>query len=156
MKYTIKWCEVKKEGETNGRKWKITEMTLVDEEGKEVEGNVSTFDSVLNGDTIDGEIVDGKYGKEFKAIKETKGGAYKEKMIEKAQETKANYIAKAQGAKEDAIMWSSCFRDATLITIAQNQGQKLSDRDFKDEWEGWRKWLLERFNDDIKDVINPF
>lgn len=95
--YSIVWAEVKKEGETNGRPWKITEMTLKDAEGVETE-KVSTFDAVNNGETVEGEIIKNDKGYlNFKKLSDKKPNM--DRLIEKKQ----TGIIEAQGRKEESI-----------------------------------------------------
>lgn len=98
MIYTIKWCETKKTGETNGRKWTITNMTLVDADGTEIQ-NVSTFAEVLNGGTIEGEIV--KKG-DYLNFEPTKSDNRKPNM-DRLMEKKSTQIAESQQRKEESI-----------------------------------------------------
>lgn len=113
QKYTIEWSEVKKEGETNGRPWKITEMTLKDEKGNTIE-KVSTFDSVVTGGTIEGEVTKNDKGYlNFKAASAKKPNTgYKEKVINEAMDKKNQNIQAAQD--RSAWMWSKT-NAATLI-----------------------------------------
>jgi len=162
MKYKINWCE-KKTGKS-GKEYMVMHLRVLDEKGEEGEEiqNVSGFElSYAPGMEIEGEIVQNGNYKNWRPKLEApefikKGNPnFRTQQIEKAQATKASYIEKAQNAKEDSIMWSSCCRDATLLTIATKDAN-MSDDDVKSYWEHWRKWLLERWNDDSKDIINPF
>ncbi len=152
-KYTVEWCEVKKTGETNGRAWKIINMTLKDESGVETT-DVSTFDPVTPGLTIEGEIeLKGQY-KNFKGTPKVapqgNSGAFKGAQIAKAQETKAEYIAVAQGNKELGIKVSSTIRMAVDLAIAQGaevaNGEPLAARILL-----WRQWLWQEWDKEEKD-----
>lgn len=111
MKYTIKWCEITKNGNTNGREWQMTKMTLVDEAGKETD-EVTTFDTVINGGTIEGEIVQKGQYLNFVTAKPESGRKpnmdrvmeKKATMIGEAQTAKAQHIAEAQD--RSAWMWA--------------------------------------------------
>lgn len=101
MIYKVEWSEVKKEGTSaNGRTWKITEMTLKDEQGVITE-KVSTFDSIMTGQEIEGTIADGKYGKEFKRLE--KPEFMKKPNMDRIVEKKAGLIAEAQTNKAQQI-----------------------------------------------------
>ncbi len=65
MKYTIEWSEVTKTGETDGRPWKMTKMNLKDENG-DLHDGVTTFDSVMTGGELEGEIIIKGIYKNFK------------------------------------------------------------------------------------------
>lgn len=148
MIYTIEWCEVKKTGKTNGREWKITEMTLVDQQGVKTT-NVSTFDPVMNGQIIDGEITQGKYGLEFKAKKEeTPKSAYKAQVIEKTMERKETSIKNFQDNKEWSIKVSSTMRMAVDLAIAENQPEA-------ERIKAWREWLWNHWDVET-DQYPPF
>ena len=148
MKYTVEWCEVKKTGEKNGRQWKMTSMTLKDEAGV-VTDEVTTFDPVMPGITIEGTIeLNGQY-KNFKSTPVTskQGGnsAFKGQQIEKAQAKTAEYVAVAQGRKEEGIKMSGAQRDAVLIvtTLLNNKFYtELSVPEIKNVITEWRNWFL--------------
>lgn len=155
MKYTVEWAKTKKEGETNGRAWKIIEMTLKDEAGVVTE-EVSTFDPVTPGITIEGTIeMKGQY-KNFKstpvAPKQGGNAGYKTKMMEETMEKKSEHIRVAQDNKELGIKMSSTIRMAVDLAIASKQ-------DFDGEVElkanvlEWRKWLWLEW--DKKDTDYP-
>ena len=97
--YTIKWSETKKEGETNGRAWKITNMTLTDQDGKDIE-NVSTFEPVMTGGTIEGEIVAKGQYLNFEHKKVDNG---KKPNMDRLMEKKSTQIAEAQSNKAQQI-----------------------------------------------------
>ncbi len=115
-KYTIKWAEEKRKGSTNGRDWKITEMTLVDEQGVEIE-KVSTFDTVMNGGTLEGTIETNDKGYlNFKKSTDKKPNMdrlmeKKSSQIAEAQHNKAEQIAQAQ----DRSAWMWAKNNASLL-----------------------------------------
>lgn len=146
-KYTITWCEVKKTGERNGKPWTINTMTLKDEQGVITE-NVDTFDTIVNGSTIEGEIIPGKYGKDFVKAKAVAGANLKTAQIEKTMERKEQSIGKFQDNKELSIKVSSTMRDAVLLAIAE--GQPNIETILK-----WREWLWKNFEVPT-DLYPPF
>lgn len=146
-KYEITWCEIKKTGETNGRPWKITSMTLKDEVGN-VTDKVDTFDPVTPGITIEGVIeMKGQY-KNFKSTPTTSktgsNGAYKSQQIEKAQDRKSSDIERFQGKKEEAIKMAGAQRDAVLIVIElmKNTAMPFSEEAIGVKIVEWRNWFL--------------
>lgn len=151
MKYSIVWCEVKKTGEYNGKPWKITSMTLKDEAGIIIEG-VDTFDTVLNGITMEGTIEEKGQYKNFKstpvAPKTVSGTTYRAKQINDVMEKKAEYISTAQGNKELGIKVSSTMNKAIDLAIAE--GSPTDERILY-----WRKWIWEHWDAEEKD-FNPF
>ncbi len=118
MKYTITWCEVKKTGEKNGKPWKITTLTLKDEQGLVIE-NVDTFDEVINGETIEGVVVDGQYGKNFKMNKPSNGA---KPNMERVMEKKASLIGEAQNVKAQNI---AAAQDRSEMMWAKNNASIL-------------------------------
>ena len=157
MKYTISWCEVKKTGETNGREWKITEMTLKDEAGNEHE-KVSTFDAVMSGQTIDGDIsINDKGYKNFKTAPSPKavaGANFKAKQIEETMQRKETSIGKFQDNKEWSIMVTSSMNKAIELAIAEygnglayTYGETLGEN-----IKGWRNWIITNWEVDKTDT----
>lgn len=159
MIYSIKWCEVKKTGTTNGRDWTITEMNLEDSEGKTTE-KVSTFEPVMSGGTIEGTIVKNDKGylnfKKLEApdfIKQQRKPDIS-KSVEKAQERTAEGVKIAQERTSWSVKTSATMRDAVMIATARG----ISGWD-KDEIEKailkWREWLWTNF-DVESDQYPPF
>lgn len=152
--YTIKWCEISKTGNTNGRAWQITKMTLVDPEGKETEG-VSTFESVMNGGTLEGKIVTNDKGylnfiKKLEApafIKQASNSAYKTQQIEKTMERKEQSIAKSQDNKEWGIKIASSMNKAVDVAIAENKDNITPEDILR-----WRKWIWNNWDIDLDDT----
>lgn len=141
MIYTIEWCQLKKNGNTNGREWKITEMTLVDQNGVKTEA-VSTFEDVMNGQMIEGEIFQGKYGMEFKKkVEEKPKNNFRTQQIEKMVERKENGIKNFQDNKEWSIKVSSTMRDAVLLAIAEGKPEPERIKQWR-EWL-WNNWSVE-------------
>lgn len=153
MIYKVEWSEVKKEGNTNGRAWKITEMTLKDEQGVITE-KVSTFDSVMTGAEIEGSVVKNDKGyltfKKLEApnfVKENRS-AFKQKVIDETMQRKEQSIGKFQDSKEWSIKVSSTMRDAVLLAIAEQNPTK--ENVLK-----WREWLWNNFDVET-DQFPPF
>jgi hypothetical protein len=151
-KYKIDWCEVKKTGNTNGREWKITEMTLTDEEGKKTD-KVSTLENVAPGLELEGKIVTNDKGylnfvKKLEApefVKKAGNSAYKEKLMNETMARKETSITKFQDNKEWSIKISSTMRDAVLLSIAEQN--PTADRIL-----AWRRWLWNNWDVDLEDT----
>lgn len=138
MKYKIEFCVQKKTGNTNGKDWAITEMSLLDEQGV-LHENISTFDSVMMGGTLEGEIVTNDKGyKNFKTAKAVAGANFKTAQIEKTMERKEQSIGKFQDNKELSIKISSTMRDAVLLAIAEGKPDITTIQK-------WREWLWNNF-----------
>jgi hypothetical protein len=149
MRYTIQWSEVKKEGEKNGKPWKITTMHLRDENGNLIEG-VDTFDPVMSGSTLEGEITQGQYGKNFKTAKAVAGSNFKAAQTEKLMEKKEQSISKFQDNKEWSIKLASSMGKAVDLAIASlKQETHVTDSMFGESIMYWRKWILNNWD------INP-
>lgn len=139
-KYTIEWSELIKEGVSeNGRAWKMTKMSLKDESGAMHE-DVTTFDEVITGGEIEGDIImKGKYKNFQKAFKKPKLEKpefikAKEEAIKKAQDRTQVGVQKAQEHKDVSIKVSSTMRDAVQLAIAEGNPTV-------ENIESWRKWL---------------
>lgn len=148
-KYTITWCETKKEGEKNGKPWKITSLTLKDEHGNTID-KVDTFDPVMNGETVEGEITESQYGKNFKKMtpKAVAGANFKTQQMEKVIERKEQSITKFQDSKEQSIKLASSMSGAINLAIAeQNPSPENVIK--------WRKWILNSWDIDPTD-LNAF
>lgn len=150
-KYKIVWAQEKKKGETNGRPWVITNMTLEDEQGNTTE-NVSTFDPVMSGGTIEGTIVKkGEYLNFSKLeppefIKKQQGILnYKSQQIEKVMDKKEASISHFQDKKEENIALAGAQRDAVLIvTMIYNNLNHPNEsvEAIKEHIIKWRNWFL--------------
>lgn len=149
MKYKIDWCEVKRSGTTNGRNWKITEMTLTDEQGV-VHEKISTFDDVQNGTEVEGSISTNEKGyRTFIKVKDTNKKPNFDRIIEKkadmiglAQDKKAQSIAQAQDrsawmwAKNNASMLlanSANFKDFTELDEIADRVTVLATKIYNSE-----------------------
>lgn len=155
-KYKIDWIEVKKTGNTNGRAWQITEMTLRDEEDKVTE-KVSTFETVSPGMELEGKIVKNDKGylnfvKKLEApefIK--KGSAYKEQVMEKTMARKEESISKFQDNKEWSIKVSSTMNKAIELAIAQKDEIPPTET-MQDTIIYWRKWIWNHWDVELGDT----
>lgn len=161
--FTIKWCNVAKKGNTNGRDWTITSMTLIDEQGNETP-DVSTFTSVMNGGTLEGRIVKNDKGylnfvPKLEAPEFIKKGNsnFKTQQIEKSMERKETSINKFQDNKEWSIKVASSMNKAIDLTIAEMKGElsKMDSGDVAEMILKWRKWILNNWDVDYTDV-QPF
>ncbi len=129
MKYSIEWSEVIKRGETNGRAWKMTKMNLKDEAGQ-LHDEVTTFDDVMTGGTLEGTIeMKGKY-KNFKNLpKAPSNSIYKRpditENVKVAQERKEASIEKAQD--RSAWMWAKTNASTLLAGNAHFQQQNFGE-----------------------------
>ena len=128
MKYLIDWMENKVSAKGN----KYATLTLKKEDGTKIDATIFTsfpnFETLKPADTVEGELKAQDYqGKTTYTLEVPKvattgqTGAFKGQQIAKAQETKARYIATAQGNKELGIMTSSTIRMATDIALAESQ-----------------------------------
>jgi hypothetical protein len=156
--YKINWAEVKRKGNTNGRDWAITEMSLEDKDGNITE-KVSTFDSVMPGQEIEGSIEKNDKGylnfKKLEApnfIKENRSN-FKTQQMEKIIERKEQGIAKIQDNKDWSIKVSSTMRDAVLLAIEYHRNH--FDEDLKDLVLKWREWLWNNWDVEA-DQYPPF
>ena len=153
-KFTIAWCEVKKTGIGAKGPWTITKVTLKDEMGVTID-NVDTFDEVVNGTTVEGEITEGQYGKNFKKItpKAVAGMAHKEKVINETMQRKEQSIGKFQDNKEFSIMVASSMSQAVALATAESKDigtQHLDERVIF-----WRNWIITNWNVEKTDT-QPF
>jgi hypothetical protein len=127
MKFKIEEVKIKKEGEKNGKPWKITSMTLIDEHGVTTE-NVDTFDAVESGFFIEGEIEKGQYGLNFKktpSAKQQAGANFKSQQIEKVMDKKADQIAQAQD--RSAWMWA---KNSACLLVAHHPAYRDEESPF--------------------------
>lgn len=158
MKYKILWCEVKREGSTNGRAWKITEMSLEDEAGVKTD-KVSTFNNVAPGQEIEGDIKTNDKGylnfiPKLEPPAFIKNNNFKTQQMEKVMEKKEQSITKFQDSKEESIKVSSTMRDAVLLTIAEKGNTQMSANEMKSMIEKWRYWLYEKWEMTNEKVVN--
>lgn len=144
MRYEILWCEVKKAGETNGRPWKITNMSLKDEAGNTID-DVSTFDVVTPGITIEGTIeMKGQY-KNFKSAPSGSKSGFKGNQMAVVKKTQEG-VKVAQQNKDLSIKMSSTMRMAVDLAIASkpiypaDSGIVMAEIS-TEEIKKWRKWL---------------
>lgn len=159
MKYKIELCEVKKEGSTNGRNWKITEMTLIDEGGIKTE-KVSTFNSVAIGQELEGEIKQNDKGylnfiaklEPPQFMKQQSNTAFKTAQMEKVMDRKEQSIGKFQDTKDWSIKTSSTMRDAVLLTIAEKGDIPMRDEELGQMVVKWRKFLWNHFDVNLEDT----
>lgn len=100
----------------------------------QVTENVSTFDPVKEGVSLDGQIVQNGSYLNFKAQAAVKTGG-RQSSIDKAMTRKEEGIARSQDRKEDAeeikhqnICHTSAIRDATLLTVAMIEAGILGSK----------------------------
>lgn len=150
MRFTIEWSEVIKEGTGEKGAWKMSKMTLKDEEGNTIE-NVRTFEPAMPGQELEGLIVYNEKYKtnEFKKkLEKPNFLKHKDAQIEKAVARKETSIARFADNKDFSIMQSSTMRDAVLLAIAQ---QDPSHENVLAQ----RKWLLDHWEVKVTDT-EPF
>ena len=145
-KFTIQWCESKDGTSKAGKPYTITKMTLVDEKGDKFE-NVSTFDKVVNGGEIEGEVVKKGEYLNFESKKAVANAGYKERVMEQTMARKEGSIAKFQDNKDWSIMTSSTMRDAVLLAIAElNATPNANAGTLTSRIENWRNWLVSHWD----------
>jgi len=158
--YTIK--KVENLTTSKGAPYKKVDVMKVD--GTMVTG-VSAFSfkypnlaELVDGATITASIViDGNYKNLIGATQNApKGnsGAFKAQQIEKAQETKATYIAKAQDNKEMGIKTSSTIRMAVDIACALTPDQR--EGTMEETIRRWREWLWLEWERTGSNELPPF
>lgn len=78
--------------------------------------------------------------------------------IKEAVKEKARSISASQDRKENSIKMSSACRDATQIIISYPEvltNPEMAGK-IKEKWLEWRSWFLERSEDKITDITEPF
>lgn len=152
-KYEIISVEIKKEGKTNGRPWKITEMNLKDEQGV-VTDKVSTFDNVMAGSVIEGKIVTNDKGYlSFQTKKAEAKANFKTAQTEKLMERKETSIGKFQDSKEWSIKLASSMGKAIDLALAEEK--EMNDESRKLSIKKWREWILNNWEVNPEN-IQPF
>ena len=155
-KYQVSWIKEDTKGNTNGRDWIKYEVTLKDEQGNET--TAKTFDNLGNGTTVEGEITENQWGKNFKKAPSPKavaGAKFKNAQIKETMEIKNQSIKTFQDSKEFSIMTASTLRMAVDVVTAFDSKAQLSSQDIKNEILYWRQWFMENWSVDKTDV-NPF
>ena len=160
-KYNVSWLE-EKTTSTGKNKY---DLSLIDEKGQQVDkvtmwGDHPSFVGLKPGSVIEGDIVTKG---DWKTIYPTKtkpsgqgsfapnrGFSGGKAMVAE----KAKNIAEAQQRKNDSIMTSATFRDATILTQAELSGK--TEDEIKEVWTKWRFWLAEQFDKDMSDFKQPF
>ena len=79
-------------------------------------------------------------------------GAFKQAQIEKAQEHKAEFIAKAQDNKEWGIKVASTMNKAIDLAIAEYTKNPTSLFNLEECVLKWRKWIWNNWNVELKDT----
>ena len=152
MRYQIKWAEQIKTGEKNGKFWAMSKMTLTDPNGKDTE-NVTTFDSVMTGSFIEGEIVQNGQYLNFKTTKQVNGSNFKTAQIEKTMERKEQSIGKFQDNKEWSIKLASSMGKAVDLAIASLKNEdNLTETNYHEAILSYRKWILNNWDVEPTDL----
>lgn len=154
-KYTIEWSEVIKTGTGANGEWKMTKMNLKDEAGEMIEG-VTTFDPVMTGGTLEGEIVVTDKGyKNFKKAPSPKavaGASFKAKQIDETMQRKEKSIERFQDSKEFSIMVASSMSQAVNLAIAELGQFQTGTVDLEKLVLKWRDWVIAHWNVDKTDT----
>ena len=143
-----------------GKPYKSLEVFCENETRKvNVFSNALDFANIKQGYTINGTMSkNGDYWDiSFAGAEKPRGGAggaFKQAQIEKAQETKAGYIAKAQDNKEQSIKVASTMRMAVDLAIAEYRDKTILDT-LDSAVLKWRKWCWENWEVSEKDYA-PF
>lgn len=77
--------------------------------------------------------------------------------FERVMETKKDNIAEAQKRKQTSMEMLACFRDATLLTVAEISksnfdnapSQEDAETKMKEMWERWHGWLKNKLDKEI-------
>jgi hypothetical protein len=156
MRYAIKWCEKKT---TSTGKEKL-DCTLVDVSNNEhsrvtIWSDYPGFNDLNNGGEVEGDLVpakDAKFGPTLyppKANLSSQGFKNPQKAgaVTAANITRDS-VQQAMVNKEEGIIASSTFRDATLETnlFFQCKGEPYTPEQWGTHWQQRRKWLLENYN----------
>lgn len=138
-------------------------VSLTDEQGTSHKVNLwSDFPDFANikvGSVVRGKVEqDGQYEK---ITSETQGtgrsgasSAFKGQQIEKAQATKAEYVAKAQDNKDWSIRQASSMSNAIALALAELKDPTVLDN-LEQSIKKWRTWILSNWDVDEKD-FSPF
>jgi len=163
MKVKIEWAESKNEG------WKVCTVndngqTITDVSVNRVNKKGETFpnfDDIKPGFEVECELWKSPAGKTYmfaprpQSAPKTGGGA----GIKVAMAEKAKAIEHSIDRKDNSILLSSTFRDATILTSAQMKGgENWSNEEVMEKWKMWRSWLMEQFGDagDLTETKVPF
>ena len=163
MRYKINWLEEK----TTSTGKKKYDLTLDKEDGTQEDkvtmwADFPDFANMKPGTEIEGDVVvkvNGQYtNKTIYPIKPKvaptgQTGGFKGNMVA-TMAKKQEGIEKSQSRKEDSIQISSTARDATILTTAELNGK--TEQEIKDIWTKWRKWLLNNWDVDERELKAPF
>lgn len=156
MKYKIQWIQ---QGKTSTGKVKA-DAEVVGEDGTNTEltiwGDFPGFQDLMPGSEVEGEIKpasDPKYKPSLNAPKSPvaqRSGAYKGKVIEEAQNRKAEQIRGFQAEKGESIRLAGAQRDAVLIVATFYKDGEWDESFLKEKIVNWRDWFLSKeFNETL-------
>lgn len=158
--WKVDWCENK----TSAKGASYMKATLTDETGAQHE-NVTIFSSFPNfsnirpGEKISGflKVNDYKGQTTYSLdVERTQGWGrqtnVKQAAVAAAMEKKQENIEKTLDRKDESYKISSTFRDATLLTVAQLQGNGSGLEQYKTVWITWRDWLWKNHDKDSLDM----
>ena len=143
------------------KKWQdkdFTESTLESISG-EVIDKVSDWTGTIkeNGQKVEGEIIKNEKGYYRFMLPKTEKSNFRSQQIEKAVERKEKSISGFQESKNESIILSATFRDATLMTTTQiNKMEKVSEKEMEEMWLRWRTWLVTHWGEKLSDIVDPF
>lgn len=144
-----------KDKEWQGKKFKEADLVNSNGELFKVSAWAGEFD---NRSEIDAELEKNDKGywklKKEEKPRTSQNQAFKSQVIEKAQETKAKYIGKAQDAKELSIKVASTMNKAVELAIAEIKDIKTLNTLEQDILK-WREWLWVHWDAEDKD-FPPF
>ena len=72
-----------------------------------------------------------------------------DREIKQAMNLKSQNIADAQKRKQNSMEMLACFRDATLLTVAQMGNGGRDVEDIENSWEYWHNWLKNKLDSEI-------
>lgn len=169
MKFSILWME----NLTSAKGTNYIKATIKDESGREVK-DVAIFSffnqyaQVMPGATVEGvletKVYNGKESYSLVNIQSTswsrdkeRGGAnrgVKSGAVEAAKITSES-VKSSQDRNELGYQAGGSFRDATLLTTMELQGENAPDDMIKAVWKKWRAWLWNEYWKEDKD-FPPF
>ena len=140
MEIMPKVTYIEKKADKNGNEMKVTSF----DNGAKVFVN-SKYDALIYENVVNGAEFELTKDGNFDKIKYDKPNpnAGKSKMVEIAQERKAEYIKEAQDTKADSIKLAGACRDATIIVAELIKAQAIvaDEGVIKEKWSEWRDWF---------------
>lgn len=169
MIFEILKCETKgdgwkvatvKEGVEGGRTFEGVSINKTDRQGKTAFEN---FDAIDVGLQLEADYWPNpaderkKYLFAPKPKAAARSGAFKTKVIEEAQDRKAEHIKEAQDNRSHGVMIAAAMRDATQIALASFKDQPFpTAEEFSAEFVKWRDWYLATWRATVQKADIPF